>query len=517
MNAPRALALSTAVIAATVALAPILPSVDFPQHVAAAELLRRLVVEPASAPDVMLNPATHNAGVQVFSAALGQLVGVHLAARLFFALALVLQVLGLRSLCEGLGLPKDRALVLVPVLLGFSMVWGLANFAMGTGLSLVALGLLVKQLDKPSRAALGLPVLSLLVSLTHVMTMLLLAIFAASLGLERLVRKSGEPAEGGGGARAWLRTGALGSLLLPGCFYDLWVLSRHLGIDAGSYTTADDFVATPGPLRKLALVGTLGSGLYAPFTDIVLTWALVVALVVALVRGLRLRERSPALSVLGVSLLLYVAIPSVFLNTHLVYQRLAMWVIIGLGLSVPVVVPPFRGVGASSVSLELVLTRLALGAAMLAPLHFGVLAWETRHLRAVLADVPRGVRLTGVIEAPRARSLRTPTLSHVHALAVAAGAEDATFSFARYMGGPVVYRPGRVPPYPSPSWEHDGHGYRWNAPLARSFPWVLVHVADGQETTDAICARVFAERCDDARLVSRHGDTALWDTTAMNK
>lgn len=510
MKANHALALSTAIIATTVVVSPLLPSVDFPQHVAAAELLRRLWLAPgelaggAHDAHVMLNPATHNAGVQLFSALLGQVVGVHLAARIFFALALVLQVVGLGALAEGLGLPRSRALVIVPVLLGFSMVWGLANFAMGTGLSLLALGVLVKQLDKPDKRLWWLPVLSLLVSLTHVMTMLLLAIFAAGLGLERALRTRAAP-------RIWARTAGLGASLLPGCFYDLWVLSRHLGIDAGSYTTADAFVPTPGPLRKLALLGTLGSGLYAPFTDIVLAWALLAVLGYLLFRAVRAGERSPAGSVLGIALLLYLAIPSVFLNTHLVYQRLALWVFVGLGLAVPAqpaLLP-------RSLPLELVLTRLAIGAAILAPVHFGILAWESRHLRAVLTALPRGARVTGVIEATRAKSLRTPTLAHVHALAVARGAEDGTFSFARYMGGPVVYVPGHVPSYPTPSWEHDGRAYRWDDPLARSFPWVLQRIADEHESTETIRTRVFGLRAEDARLVSRQGDTLLWDTRAL--
>ena len=353
MKANQALAASTAIIAATVVLAPLLPSVDFPQHVAAAELLRRLWLSPGElgpGGDVMINPATHNAGIQLFSAALGHVIGVHLAARIFFALALVLQVLGLRSLAEGLGLPKERALVIVPVLLGFSMVWGLANFAMGPGLSLLALGVLVKQLDKPSKALWWLPLLSLCVSLTHVMTMLLLAIFAAGLGIERAIRARAS-------ARIWARTAALGTLLLPGCLYDLWVLSRHLGIDAGSYTTTDAVVPTPGLVRKIALLGTFGSGLYAPFTDIVLSWVLLGVLGYLLVRAWRAGARPPTGSVLGIALVLYLAIPSVFLNTHLVYQRLALWVILGLGLAVPAQTPLLpRGL-----SLELVLVRLAVG------------------------------------------------------------------------------------------------------------------------------------------------------------
>ena len=502
MTERRAFLASTALLAATVTLAPLLPSVDFPQHVASAEILRRLLVDPAAAADVMRNPATHNAGVQVFAALVGSVVGVELAGRLFFALALVLQAVGFRRLVLALGLPEHRALVIVPVLLGFSMVWGLANFAMGTGLSLLALALLVNQIDKPSRALVWLPILSLLISITHVMTMLLLAVFAAGLGLEQARRRGA----------ALLRTACLGALLLPGCGYDLWVLSRHLGVDAGSYTTASHGFATPGPLRKLALLGTLGSGLYASWLDIVLVWLLVAALAYALVRALRGGQRPAVVSVLGLALTLYLSVPSVFLNTHLVYQRLAFWIVLGLALALPEGEPPLLPRG---LPLPTVLSALALGAALLAPVHFAVLAWETRDLRHVLARVPPGARLTGVIESPRSVAFRTPTLQHVHALAVAHGASDATFSFARYLGGPVVYRPDRIPPYPSPSWEHDARAYRHDAPLARAFPFVLHRLADARETTADACTRLFQERCGEVLLVGRRGDTLLWDSSAL--
>lgn len=522
-SAERALWWCTASVVLTVVFSPLLPSVDFPQHVASAEQLRRLWFSPeTAAPGTMLNTATHNAGVQLFSALVGSLpfVGVHAAARLFFAIALGLQVIGLRSLCRAVGLPATRALLLLPVLLGFSMVWGLANFAMGTGLSLVCLGLFVQQLNKVTVRFWWLPLLSLLVSLTHVMTMLLLAIFACGLGIERLLRSPDRRK-----LRPLAKTAALGALLLPGCFYDLWVLSRHLGIDAASYSTpnVDGLAAlTPSVLRKVLLLGTFGSGLYAPFTDIALTWIALVAAFVALGKAIYERKEHPLgfVSVLGIASVLYLAVPGVFLNTHLIYQRLVVWIVVGLALVVPSPAPILWSWGEGSprapMRFERLLQGLAVGVGLLAPLQFGMLALETRHLRAVLAEIPRGARVTGVIEAPRSFVMRTPTLEHLHAIAVANGAEDATFSFARYMGGPVIYRPDAVPFYPTPSWEHDGRNYRWESPLARSFPWVLLRLEHDDEPTSAVCARLFAARCGDVRLVARSGEALLWDTSALS-
>jgi hypothetical protein len=516
----RVLAWATASVVVTVALAPLLPSVDFPQHVASAEQLRRLWFSPeTAAPGMLLNPATHNAGVQLFAALVGSLpfVGVHAAARLFFALALALQVVGLRSLCRATGLPESRTLALLPVLLGFSMVWGLANFAMGTGLSLLCLGLFVQQLERVSVRFWWLPLLSLLVSLTHVMTMLLLAIFALGLGVERLVRLP-EARRG----RQLLRTAALGALLLPGCVYDLWVLSRHLGIDAASYSTANAealSALTPSLARKVLLLGTFGSGLYAPFTDIALTWLLLVAAGVALGKTLRAHTKPGFVSVLLLAAGLYLAIPAVFLNTHLIYQRLVIWIVVGLALAIPAATPPLLAWrtpdGDRVMTFERLLRGLAVGVGILAPLQFGLLALETRGLRRVLAEIPKQARVTGVMEAPRSFVMRTPTLEHLHALAVAEGAEDATFSFARYMGGPVIYRPDAVPFYPTPSWEHDGRNYRWDSPLAREFPWVLQRLEHDDETTDAVCRRLFGAHCGEARLVRREGAALLWDTRAL--
>jgi hypothetical protein len=499
------------VLALAVLVAPVLPCIDFPQHLAIATQLRRLWDgDPFATATFTANLATHNAGIAVFTAALGKVMPIELGGRLFFAAYPPLLMAGVLSLLRARGLPAWRALLILPATLSFAFAWGFVNFCVGTALAWLAVAVVVKQLDELTlRRALGLSALSIVLGATHVMAMLLCALIAGGVGIEHLARtRTLAP-------RALARVGLAGAPLALGCAYDLAVYFAHVAHDAGSYTSSPGGFDTFSPLRKVAWFGTLVAGMYRTLGDTMLAWFLVALLVaMAIVASTtRAHEREagrPLIAPFLVTLAFYFAIPSVFANTHLIFQRTASWVVIAAVVAIPglpdVASKRFSRVGAV----------LAIGATSLFPVHLALLAHETRGLDDALAAVPKGALLTGYMEASRTAAFRATVLSHVAALAVPRGAADEGFSFARLLGTPVVYRREKTPPYPNPTWEHGGHDYRVDDPLARAYPVLLVRLAWPDEPTEGASRRLFGAKRDRVKLLARSGAWAVWDTAGVS-
>ncbi|HEU4404030.1 MAG TPA: hypothetical protein VFS43_01865 [Polyangiaceae bacterium] len=502
--------------ALALALTPHPPCIDLPQHIALGAVLRRLWdADPATLEAFATNPATHNAGLHLLLALGARLVPVELGARLLVAAYPPLLLAGLALTLRALGLPAWRALLAVPALLGFSFGWGLINFCLGTALAWLGLALVLEQLAAPRAArALWLALLSAALGLTHVMAMALFGLVAAASALEWSLRAGALPPR----ARPLRAALALAPLSLGGA-YDLWVVARHLASDAGSYTTPPLPAAEAGAalLPKLYLFASLCAGLFGSYLDNLLAWA-AIALVAWLAlagRGAPARAggrgaRPPTLvAPFALTLAVYLALPAVVFNTHLIYQRLAQWVLLSALLAWP---PRERD--------ERLAPRIARGLAAAAgastALHLALYTRELGGLDEVVGALPPAVRSVGVIEEPRTRAVRMPTLTHAAALAVARGGLDDGFGFARWMGFPVVYRPGRrPPPQPSPSWEHDARQYDPKSALARHFPWVVVRAANEGEADEALLARLFGDEAGRVRVVRRAGRWAALDTTAL--
>jgi hypothetical protein len=433
------------------------------------------------------------------------------------------------------------------MILGFSFGWGLINFCLGTALAWVGLGLVLRQLSTPSAPrALALALLSAALGLTHVMAMALFGLSAGVASLEWAWRTRAP-------TQPWPRRLARAALALAplslGCAYDLWVVASHLTIDAASYTTPPLPDAASAVLgSKIYLFGSLCAGLFSSYVDTVLAWA-TIALVGWMALGrrggrrferevapttapaqassegcptspatgpARTNEAAGALNLVSpfvLALTIYLALPAVVFNTHLIYQRLAQWVMLSALLALP------RPSGEGSLAARGP-RRLAIGLAAsslgLTALHLAFYTWELRGLDEVVGSLPPAARSVGVIEQPRTRAVRMPTLTHAAALAVARGGLDDGFGFARWMGFPVVYRPGRrPPPQPSPSWEHDAARYAPRSALARHFPWVVVRSAFEEEPENALLTRLFGADAPRVRVVRRAGRWAALDTRAL--
>lgn len=521
--------------ALALALTPHPPCIDLPQHIALGAVLRRLWdADPATLETFALNPATHNGGLHFALALAARLAPPELTARLLVAAYPPVVLTGLALALRALRLPPWRALIAAPALLGFSFGWGFINFCLGTALAWVGLALVLEQLAAPRAArALALALLSAALGLTHVMAMALFGLVAAGSALEWTLRARSLPPR----ARVTRAALALAPLAL-GCAYDLWVVARHLASDAGSYTSPPlppaEAASTLWP--KIYLFGSLCAGLFGSFVDNALAWA-----AIGLVAWLALSGRRAApppdgqgaqpsdapgpagpqvpppadtrvpnlVAPFALTLALYLALPPVFFNTHLIYQRLAQWVFLSALLALPARAREGR-----------IAPRLARGLAAAAcasaALHLALYTRELAGLDEVVDALPTAARSVGVIEERRTRAVRMPTLTHAAALAVARRGLDDGFGFARWMGFPVVYRSGRrPPPQPSPSWEHDARHYNPKSELARYFPWVVARTANEGEPDEALVRRLFGAEAQRVRVVRRAGRWAAIDTRAI--
>jgi hypothetical protein len=476
-------------------LSPIAPAADWPEHLAlATQLVRLWSGDPSATARFAVNPATHNAGVHYLVAALGQWIGVDLAGRLVLASYPPLLLGAAALLLRGRGLDGARALALVPAVLGFSLGWGLLNFCLATALGWALVGLVLGQIERPRawRAAL-IGAGALLLGFTHVMAMLLTSLVAAVAGAELWWRR-------GRGLRPLGLVALAGLPLLAGCLYDLRVYALHTAADAGAYVSPIAPEFEPSLLSKLGIFGALLGGMFPGYPDTILCWGIVALLIAGIAGSWRARGgalRGPLLLLVA----LYLLIPSIFFNTHLVFQRLPQWALVGALLALPAWPGERRWLRAVGL--------LATLHTALVPVFFGLHARETWGALEVLRALPPGAMVTGLIEEPRTAGIRMHTLSHAPALAVVRGAEDEAYSFARWMGLPVVYRPAGHPLFSAASWEHDARRYEPESALARQYPVVLLRSAQPTEGSEQMALRLVGPRC---RVLARSGGWALVDT-----
>lgn len=492
----RIIVLVALILGGSIAALPLPPATDWPQHLALATSLQRLWHgDPNTLELFAFNPATHNAGVHLLLASFPSWISPMDSGRVLLGVYPLLLLSAVLRLLRRLRLPAWRALLLVPAILGFCFGWGLINFCLGTALAWLLLDGVLAQIEHPrlDRAVL-LALGSFFLGITHVFAMLLACIVALVVGLEKMF-SSPNPRQ------PCLRALGAGVSLLPGCIYDIHVYLIHISIDTGAYTSPILQVDEPSFFRKIGLLGALLSGLFTSYADTVIAWCILGLLGILAIRAY---AKSLLLSPLLVLLLLYFIIPSVFFNTHLIFQRIPLWILLAAVLALPPLTPALNVLGRR---WALLLSGAYL---LLLPLH---LAWhhlDARGAIVVLRKVPPGVCVTGVIEEPRTLGVRLHTLTHAAAFAVPMGAAEDSFSFARWMGLPVVYKPGHQPMYPESSWEHDGYKYNPESPLARRCPIVLVHSAWRDEPTDHLVSRIF--RAQPARTLAANEGWWLMDT-----
>jgi hypothetical protein len=416
-----------------------------------------------------------------------------------------------------------HAAFFTPILFSFSVGWGFVNYVLATAVALWALVFVARAVIRPSvGAACAVGALGMLCAFAHVLAMLILCLTAAALAIELAVRAT--PSEGSPGKRALRvmgRVACAGLPLLIGCAYCVAVNQRQYVWDPNMYRDPTMEGSAPPLWEKAVFFGAFASDLFRDATDQVVLWSGVAMMggsAFVLWRQRRARSRAPEapppiVGVLAVSLVAYFATPSVVLGTHLIFHRLAQWVILGALLATPRFPAAFEG------RAKIWALRLGVAAGINTVIHCAVFGWETADASALIDDLPPGRAASAVIWEPWTIAFRNSTLTHLSGYYAARKHGKWAFAFARYLSVPVRFREHSQPAWPANGWEFTASDYDPRCKYARAFPLVIVK-APASLPADAtgegpVRTLVFKQDAFTVKLLSHHGRYWAFDTTGL--
>ncbi|OYX78114.1 MAG: hypothetical protein B7Y82_06145 [Sphingomonadales bacterium 32-65-25] len=165
---------------------PVLPLIDFYNHVARFQVLATLADNPLFAANYAAAWAIlPNVGLDVIAVAALQIVPLALLPHLLTVLILAVLFAGILALNRAItGQVRWPALLLaLPLLYSWIFNWGFANFLLGLGLALLAAAWWVNQRDRPVRRVAFALLLALAIFFCHALAFGLFGILIASLEL----------------------------------------------------------------------------------------------------------------------------------------------------------------------------------------------------------------------------------------------------------------------------------------------------------------------------------------------
>jgi hypothetical protein len=386
-----------------------------------------------------------------------------------------------------------------------------------------ALVFVARAVIRPSfGAACAVGALGMLCAFAHVLAMLILCATAGALAIELALRAT--PSEGPRGKRA---LGVLGRLacggvpLLLGCAYCVAVNHRQYVWDPNMYRDPTMEGSAPPLWEKAVFFGAFATDLFRDATDQVVLWLAIVTMGASVLlvwrqrrAGSRVQEDPPPIvSVFVVSLFAYFATPSVVLGTHLIFHRLAQWVMLGALLATP------RFPAALEGRARLWMLRFGIVAGVNTVVHCAVFGWETADASALIDDLPPGRAASAVIWEPWTIAFRNSTLTHLSGYYAARKHGKWAFAFARYLSVPVRFREHSQPAWPANGWEFSASDYDPRCKYARAFPLVIIK-APASLPADAtgeapVRKLVFKEDAEAVRLLSHHGRYWAFDSAGL--
>ncbi len=494
----------------------LLPFVDYPQHLALASILRRML--SSGAPERLLfetNLLSYNSLFHIVVAALNLVFPIHVAGKLGIALYVFLTATAVLTLLRATGRPRARAFLVLPVVFGYSIAWGFVNFGMGVSLQLLVLARVLERSVNPPdarspkwwRRPLGYDAvtggLAVLGAYTHLLgTALLYMLMLVVI----VVRVQTEQAPLG------LRIGRAvrnGLPLLPAIAYCFWVYRRqeagfrnyeyatYEGNDVFAMTKIKEFVGYSTGLRLDELDGKiLGVGLG-------------LLLISALLRDTDDRA-PPAAGWLAVaSLVAYLVIPHVFWATNFVFERISFLIVVTALVWAPRAMPRFEP------PLRLMFLSVGVASAACFWNAMGTIATETADLEAILDGAPKGRRVTGLVWDPRLASTKQWSVLHMPAYYVAQNGGEVAFSFTRTMSLPVHYRKETMPPDTPPNFEWNPHDYQPSAPYAKYFDLVLLKTTHDDDVDPR--PSVWGLHAGEVDLVAHKGRWWIFETKRVSE
>jgi hypothetical protein len=516
-----------ALVTSTLFISKLLPCVDYPQHLALADMARRL--ENPSAPEHathILNYFTYNGLFHFLVAKLSYVLPIELAGRIVVASSLAILGVAMVALLRVLRRPPSYAALFTPIIFSFSVVWGFANYALATAVAVVTLVAIARTLIKPTLVHVAIVgALGLLCAFAHVLAMLLLCVMAISIAPELSWRASVRTADDGRmrhAARALLRIVlALGPLLV-GCLFCIKVYREQFPWDPNMYRDALLEGTMPPLWQKILIFCAFATDLHSDHTDfVILTASIIVVLAAAIVARRQRRagvaaptnEAPPLVLPLVLLTATYLATPMVLVGTHLIFPRLAQAVMIGAVLAAPSV----AGKAGERIRRYGLAIALLCGVNLVA--HTICFAYETNDASDVIDDLPAGRSATAVIWDPDTFAFRPGTLTHLAAYYGARKHGSWAFSFARYLSVPVRFRPGAQPAWPARGWEFGASDYDPRCKYARAFDLVIVKAPPDLPTNERgeapLRHRVFGKDENAVKLLSHHGHYWAFDTAGL--
>jgi hypothetical protein len=513
-----------ALVVAGLYVTRLLPCVDYPQHLALSDVARRLgnAAAPENA-EYQLNYFTYNGLFHVVVAWLSRVVPIDLAGRTVVALSLVGMAAAVIALVRVLRRPPVHAALFTPILFSFSLGWGFVNYVLATTIAAWTLVFVVRAAVRPAVlpvAAVG--VLGLACAFAHVLAMLILCVAASALALEMAWRAA--PRDG----PAWKRvvrivgrTAAAGLPLVLGCIYCILVYREQFDWDPNMYRDPVLEGTAPPLWQKFVWFGAYALDLFWDATDQVLLWLAIAFMGAAEWLAWKRRRAGhlsredppPIVAPFAVLALAYLATPTVMVGTHLIFQRLGQWTILGALLAIPA----FPASVAARVHRWIL--RLSIVAGANVTLHCALYAWETNDAARVIDELPAGKSATAVIWESGTYAFRNGTLTHLAAYYAARKHGQWAFAFARYLSVPVRFKPGAQPAWPARGWEFDGEEYDPRCKYARAFPLVIVKAPQDMPTDASaegrLRALVFRQDARAVTLLSHHGAYWAFDTTGL--
>lgn len=508
-------------VAASLFVTKLLPCVDYPQHLALSDVARRLTQPGApEASTYQLNYFTYNGLFHVTVAWLSRLVPIELAGRLVVSASLAAMAGAVVALLRVLRRPVVHAALFTPILFSFSVGWGFVNYTMATAIAAWALVFVARAAFRPSLpSVLAVAGLGLACAFAHVLAMLILCLAAAAIGLEaafHATARAGRPAARV--VRVLLRASIAALPLIIGCVYCIQVYREQYVWDPNMYRDPTLEGAAPPLWEKLLWFGAYSTDLFWDATDQIVLWGALLIMGMAewyAWKGRRAGEVYgdsptfvlPLIAMTGA----YFATPMVMVGTHLIFPRLAQWVVLGGVLAMP------RLPAAKAARGHLWVLSIGLVAGLNLIVHCGLYAFETNDASRVIDDLPPGGAATAVIWDPGTYAFRNGTLTHLAAYYAARKHGSWAFAFARYLSVPVRFKPGSQPAWPARGWEFDADQYDGRCKYARAFPLVIAKAPArvGRDDERTVRRLIFKQDAEEPRLLSHHGHFWAFDTAGL--
>jgi hypothetical protein len=398
--------------------------------------------------------------------ALGRVMSVNLAARVFLTLYVFALPWAAMALARALGRPPATGLFAIPLALNGNLYYGFIAYCWSVVVLLWAIALLARQLDRPSaRRALGLAALAAVLFFSHVQSFAFLLLGAGVLvitGTERLRRA----------LRAWPLLPATFGIFIPWLY-----LSTTDRPGAERYfPPLDNPHATYGdPLSRLTGLADAVAGSFQDGSDGWLLAAWTIAVVVAIVATRRESDtasRTPVVALAAAALACYFVLPMSIQGQWNIAQRFA-WTV---ALLLPLLIgrPP-RWAPA-------VVLALSAATAANAAWHHSRFDREVGPFDRALEAIPAGSRVLGLMYDNRGHVLERWPYLHFEQYAVVRGGGVAAHSFTANAPLPVRLRPeARVE---APSVWHPGY-FRYDQHRG-FFEYYLVHDPGGKYEALAI-------------------------------